>query len=107
MPDGKPRASGADPVMAQGRLAELVGVHRVTIAKIETGQARVSREVLERLVEVLGRSREWLLGEPEQVDEFELARVKMASALESFSEAVDLLQRRIRDHDGAAQVAST
>jgi transcriptional regulator with XRE-family HTH domain len=83
----------------QTDLAARIGVHRVTMTKIEN-RAPVSLETLERLASALGRSREWLLGEPEQIDEFELAREKMASALESFSEAVDLLQRRIRDHAG-------
>ena len=86
--------------LSQQELANRVGIHRVTLAKIESGDARVSLEVLERLAAELGKSREHLLGEPEQIDEFERARERMADALDSFSEAVDLLQRRIRAHDG-------
>lgn len=83
--------------MRQVELADLVGIHRVTMTKIEGGSARVSLDVLERLSAALGRSREWLLGEPEVIDPFELAREKMTSALAEFSDAVDLLQRAARD----------
>lgn len=83
--------------MRQVELADLCGLHRVTMTKIEGGNARVSLDVLERLSAALGRSREWLLGEPEVIDPFELARERMTSALSDFSEAVDILQRAARN----------
>lgn len=95
-PDGGKRTSEGDPVMKQGELADLCGLHRVTMTKIEGSNARVSLDVLERLAAAVGRSREWLLGEPETIDDFELARAKMNHVLEEFSQAVDLLQRAAR-----------
>lgn len=77
--DGAAIQDGQRP-MTQGELGDLIGRNRVTVNKIEAGAARVSRETLERLSVVLGRSTEWLLGEPEQVDEFEIARERLASA---------------------------
>jgi transcriptional regulator with XRE-family HTH domain len=99
-PDGEKRQRDDDATMTQGDLADLIGVHRVTLNKIEAGQRAVSLDTLERLAVRLGRSREWLLGEPETIDEFELAREKMANALSEFSSAVDLLQRAARDAAG-------
>lgn len=100
--------------LTQDDLAELVGAHRVTIAKLEgtTGPA-CSLELLERLSAALGRSREWLMGEPEQVDEFELARNRMASAMsqiadgfEDFTEAVEALQRRAHEAATSEEVTA-
>lgn len=98
--DGTPRVSADDLVMTQGELADLVGVHRVTLNKIEGGSARVSLDLVERLAAALGRTREHLLGEPETIDQFELARERMANALAEFSVAVDLLK------DAAATAAA-
>lgn len=106
-PDGAKRQDDDAAVMTQGDLSDLIGVHRVTMNKIEGGSARVSLDVLERLAATLGRSREWLLGEPETVDEFELAREKMANVLAEFSEAVEnLLQRAARASAGQGQAVS-
>lgn len=89
--------------VTQDELADLVAIHRVTMNRIEAGTARVSLDVLERLSVVLGRSREWLLGEPDPIDELALARDRVASALakigegfEDFTGAVDLLYERAR-----------
>jgi transcriptional regulator with XRE-family HTH domain len=82
--------------MTQVQLADRLGLHRVTLTKIETGHARVSRETLERLAVELGRSTAWLLGEPEEVDEIELARTKIFAAATDFLEAIQMLERRAR-----------
>lgn len=89
--------------LKQGELADRVGIHRVTLTKIENG-APCSLELLERLAAELDVKREWLLGEPEAVDEFELARERMASAMakiadgfEDFTSAVEALERRARE----------
>lgn len=104
------RARVALPVGEDGRqvsqddLGGLVGIHRVTVTRIENGKAPVSLEVLERLSQVLGVSRSWLLGEPEQVDELERAREKMARSLAEFSDAVDLLAGRLQTAAPASPV---
>ena len=78
-------------------------MHRVTLTKIENG-APCSLELLERLARELNVSREWLLGEPETIDELELARErvtaamgKLAEGFDDFTDAVQALQRRARD----------
>ncbi len=40
--------------MTQERLAEVTGVHRVTIARIETGEVSPKAETLKRLADALG-----------------------------------------------------
>ena len=40
--------------VTQERLAELTGVHRVTIARIETGEVSPKAETLKRLADALG-----------------------------------------------------
>jgi transcriptional regulator with XRE-family HTH domain len=82
--------------LRQSEFAEVIGIHPVTMNRIENGQAKVSLETAEKLCRALGVSREWLQGEPERIDEFELARAKMTNALAEFSDAVDLLQRAAR-----------
>jgi transcriptional regulator with XRE-family HTH domain len=89
--------------LSQQALADRVGLNRVSVANIERNAQRVSLEVLERLSVALGRSREHLLGEPEQVDEYELARERMATAMskigegfEDFAAAVQVLEDRAR-----------
>jgi transcriptional regulator with XRE-family HTH domain len=86
--------------ISQQELANRADLNRVTVAKIEGNKQRVSLEVLERLTVALGRSREYLLGEPEQVDEFEIARARLARAttmiVDGFEEAglvLDLVKR--------------
>lgn len=95
--------------LTQTELADRIGVHRVTMTKIEGG-APVSLETLEALSVELVRSREWLCGEPDQVDEFDLARERIANAMskiadgfEDFQEAVIVLEERAR-HAGAVEV---
>lgn len=82
--------------LKQVEAARLLDVHPITLNRIENGRSKVSSDLLERMTDLYGCSREWLLGEPEAVDELELAREKMTNALAEFSDAVDLLQRRIR-----------
>lgn len=97
--DGQPRVAD-EPPMTQGDLGDLIDRNRVTVNKIEAGAARVSLETLERLTVVLHRSREYLLGEPEHVDEFELARerltnaaTKIADGLQEASLVIDLMRQ--------------
>lgn len=75
--------------LSQQALADQVGLNRVSIANIERNAQRVSLDVLERLSAALGRSREHLLGEPEQVDEFELARERLASAAAKIADGLE------------------
>jgi transcriptional regulator with XRE-family HTH domain len=75
--------------LTQDDLAGITGIHRVTITKIENGQAKVSLEALEKLASALERSREWLLGEPENVDEHELARERIGNAMHQLGEALE------------------
>lgn len=98
---GLPREGGRP--ISQQDLADRLEINRVTLARIEGGVAPVSLELLERLSRELGRSREWLLGEPDVIDEFERARALMASSLTSFSEALDLLNARLGDAAPAAE----
>lgn len=82
--------------MTQGELADAVGVHRVTMTKIENGDANVSLDLLERLSSVLGQSREHLLGEAESVDQVEAAKAQIADALgkvgDGLEELVDVVE---------------
>lgn len=97
--------------LKQVEAARLLDVHPVTLNRIENGKAKVSRDLLDRMVDLYGRSREFLLGEPETIDEFELARERMAIALsqmagvfEDFSAAVKVLEERAaRAGDSASQ----
>src|SRR5690242_15760418 len=88
--------------ISQQALGDRCHLHRVTVTRIENGQARVSLDVAERLARELGCTREWLLGEPDNVDEFDQARERVANALskigagfEDFTEAVDELYARV------------
>lgn len=90
--------------LTQAAFAGLVGLHLVTMNRIENNKARVSLHVLERIADLTGRSREYLLGEPEHVDEVDAAREMFAQALEQmqggfedFNAAVDLLTNRVKD----------
>lgn len=96
--------------LSQVAAARLLGVHNVTLNRVENGNQRVSIDLLERMVELYGRSREWLLGEPEQVDEFELARerlqnaaVKIADGLEEASLVLDLMREVRTTHETAGR----
>lgn len=70
-----------DKPLKQVRAAELLGIHAVTLNRIEAGSARVSLELLERMCVLYGCTRAYLLGEPELVDELEAARERIAGAL--------------------------
>lgn len=93
--DGKP--------LTQVEAARRLGVHQITLNRVENGKSPGSAELLDKMVELYGRSREWLLGEPEQTDDFELARERMANAMskigegfEDFAAAVAALEARAR-----------
>lgn len=75
--------------LRQSEFAEKVGIHPVTMNRIENDNANVSLEMAERLADALCVTREWLQGED---DPYELARVKMGQALEDFNAAVNLLK---------------
>lgn len=87
--------------LTQEQAAKDLGVHRITVTKIENGSAKVSLDLLERMSGRYGRSREWLLGEPESVDELELGRERIALALakigEGFEELTSVLNARARE----------
>jgi transcriptional regulator with XRE-family HTH domain len=93
--------------LRQSEFADVVGIHPVTLNRIENNKTKVSLETLEGLCEHLGRTREWLMGVPEEVDELEAAREQMATALskiaegyEDFGAAVEALNARIREVSG-------
>lgn len=71
--DGRP--------LKQAAAAKLLGIHPVTLNRIENGKARVSLELLERMVKLYGQTRAWLLREPETVDAVEASRERIANAL--------------------------
>lgn len=82
--------------MTQQELADLLDVHRVTLTKIESRGTNVSLDLLERLSKQLGRSREYLLGEPEVIDDLEVAKARIAVALvkvgDGLGELADLVE---------------
>lgn len=87
--------------LSQVAAARRLGVHPVTLNKIENGKANCSLELLERMSKLYGRTREWLCGENDPVDEVEAAREKFALALssigegfEQLTELVDVLNQR-------------
>lgn len=75
--------------MTQRDLAAAVGVHPVTVAKVETGKYRVSLETLEKFAEKLGCSRDWLCGEDDEIDPLLAEKERIASALMKFGEALE------------------
>lgn len=90
--------------MRQSEFAELIGVHPVTMNRIENNKAKVSLETLELLCEQLSRSREHLMGLPEEIDELNSARDRVAKALSKladgyadFGEAVEALNDRVKE----------
>jgi transcriptional regulator with XRE-family HTH domain len=78
--------------MKQVEAAEALGIHAVTLNRIENGKAPVSLELLERLVELTGRSREWLLGQDDQVDPILANRDRIARALAKIAEGFEELE---------------
>lgn len=54
--------------LTQAELAASVGVHHLTVNRIENGHARVSLETLERLTTVLNVTRDHLLGTESSVE---------------------------------------
>src|SRR5947207_11962 len=47
--------------LSQGQVAQRMGVHRPTISQIEAGDRNVRIDELDRLAELYGVSREWLV----------------------------------------------
>lgn len=87
--------------LTQGELAERAEIHRVTMTRIENGDAKVSLELLERLSGLLDKSRPYLLGEPEQIDPLEEARgrigqalAKVATGMDELADVVETLNQR-------------
>lgn len=87
--------------LTQEDAAAKLGINRITLNKIENGRTNVSLDLLERIASFYGRSREWMLGEPETIDEIELGRERLAVALtkisEGFEELTIVLNQRVRD----------
>lgn len=92
--------------MTQADMADALGVNRVTMNKVENGRANVSLEFLERLSELTGRSREWLLGEPEQVDAIELGREQLAAAFAKISAGFETLNDLVATLNDRAREAA-
>lgn len=88
--DGRP--------MKQVEFARLLDIHPVTLNRIENGKSKVSLDLLDKIADLTGKTREHLLGEPENVDEVELARERVSNALAQMSLAladiVDVLYGR-------------
>lgn len=97
----------AEAGLSQQALADLVGVHRVTIAHIERGDA-ASLQLAHDLGEALGRSLEWLMDKPEKEDQVSLAREALSDSLNAVAEAADRLSDLMDALDGRVreQVAS-
>lgn len=98
--------------LTQVEAARLLDVHPITLNRVENGKSPGSAELLERMVELYGVSREYLLGEPERADEFDLARERMAtgvakivSGFEEMGMAFDLLNEARRAADLAVDGA--
>lgn len=72
--DGKQRFS-------QAAAARALSIHPVTLNRIENGKARASLEVIERMCELYDVSREYLLGQPEEIDPVEAVKEEMSEAL--------------------------
>lgn len=96
-------AAGFD---VQAAAADALGVNRVTLNKIENGRANVSLELLERMTALYGRSREFLLGEPERVDAIEAGRETLAIALAKISDGFEALNDLVETlHERAREAA--
>lgn len=83
--------------LTQAEAARILGVHTVTLNRIENGKARASLELLERICELTGKSRIWLLGEEEPVDPFEVNRARLAVAVQNIADGFDLLNELMND----------
>lgn len=87
--------------ITQGALADLLGIHRVTLTRIENGTAPVSLELLEKLTSALGCSRAWLLGEPEStgpMDQLADALAKINAGFVDLADLVETLNGRAASH---------
>jgi transcriptional regulator with XRE-family HTH domain len=55
------RWARAQAGLSQGQVAQRMGVHRPTISQIEAGERNVRIDELDRLAELYGVSRDWLV----------------------------------------------
>lgn len=91
--------------MTQAELAARADVHRVTITKIENGDANVSLDLLERLAGILDCTREHLLGAAEPIDPVEASRAKLADGLEEVADGFEKLSEVVDELTHEAQLA--
>jgi len=77
--------------MSQAEFARVLGIHGVTLNRIENGKANVSLDLLERIAEKTGRSRAWLMGEPEPDDEFAQRSAQLAEAMAQIASGFELM----------------
>lgn len=96
-----------DKGLKQAEAADALHVNRVTLNKIENGRANVSLGLLERMTGLYGCSREFLLGEPEQVDAIESGREALANALAQISAGFETLNDLVETLNGRAREAAT
>lgn len=101
-PDGLTVAKARTALrLTQEELAAACDVHRVTIANIENGRARVSLEMLERLAGALHLTRARILGEPEPVDPVEQAREEITAAIGEFGQSLTRLANLVDALNGS------
>jgi len=76
----------------QADAAQSLGVNRVTLNKIENGRANLSLDLLERMADLYGCSRGFLLGLDDQVDPVLVNRDRIAKALAKIAEGFEELE---------------
>lgn len=55
--------------LSQGKVAEMLGMHRPTVSEIEAGNRKVSADELSKFAEIYDVSVSWLVGDsPEQLE---------------------------------------
>lgn len=84
---------------SQAEFARTVGIHWVTQSNIENNKAKVSLELLERIAEATGTTREHLLGDDEDEEAALVNAASLASSQEfqEFAEALaHMLERVLR-----------
>lgn len=91
----------------QAECAARLGVHRVTLTKIENDDTNVSLDLIERMTALFSCTREHLQGLDVPVDEVEAAKEQIAEALAKVSDGLEDLVDVMADlnqrvHDVAA-----
>src|SRR3954466_4408525 len=81
------RIQVAGKPITQAAFAERVGIHWVTMNRIENGKANASLELIERIAEETATTREYLLGEDEEEE-----AAPMAPPTDLFADAVERLR---------------